>query len=396
MLSKVSLVSLATIFFSFPHAVSADGWTCIEGDGAPIQQDCLDAASALFSSLRVCEGYVFIPAGTAAHPGHTETVGTCEVWVAATGNGYSLRLQEAEAMFGLTATLGACPGAWGTADGTKSGGWEVGTRPPGSNTKKKREKPEPESASPPTRVHAKDITKRQSCQLPATSLVSTKPCQMRRLQSYGGSIPLTIDSESVNWMARNLATAVFADTFVNRYTVDYQVTPTRVFTVVLEDIGEDWDGLRQINNYQLSSLQDVIAGSIDYLAREGVVSSVNDLNRIGDYSTGYAYIKGLIWNSEPLTAMNTNLCNCGSPATTRRAVGNATSLELPVSQELWARRISGLTNPDLTPAKNNGLPSIGYVLKAIQSGGARLEYYHWFRYAGGGKGEQIELEGMVV
>jgi hypothetical protein len=71
------------------------------------------------------------PGGTAAHPGHSDTVGTCEVWIAATGGQGAIRVQEAEAMFGLMATLGACPGAWGTADGSKSVGWEVGTRPPG-------------------------------------------------------------------------------------------------------------------------------------------------------------------------------------------------------------------------------------------------------------------------
>ncbi|KAJ5683271.1 hypothetical protein N7462_006436 [Penicillium macrosclerotiorum] len=215
---------------------------------------------------------------------------------------------------------------------------------------------------------------------------------MRRLQSYGGSIPLSIDSETVNEMARNLATAVITDKTVNRYTVNNQISPTRVFTVVLEDIGEDWQGLREINNYQLSSLQDVIAGSIDYLAREGAVSCLNDLNRVNDYSTGYAYIKGLIWNSEPLTAMKTDLCNYGSTSTTRRAVENATSLDVPVTEELWLRRITGQTDPNLTPAKNNGILSIGHVLEVIQSGGARFEYYHWFRYGSGGQGEQIELE----
>jgi hypothetical protein len=203
-----------------------------------------------------------------------------------------------------------------------------------------------------------------------------------------------MDSESVDYMAKSLARAIFDDTATNRYTVNFQVTPTRMFTVVMEDIGEYWEGLRQVTNYQLSSLQDVIAGSIDYLRREGRASTVNDLNRIGDFSTGYAYIKGLIWNSEPKLGMNTELCTCGSAATTRRAVDNATSLELPVSVELEARRISGKTDASLTPATNGGLPSIGYILQAIENGGARFEYFHWFRYGAGGRGQQIELEGM--
>jgi hypothetical protein len=201
-----------------------------------------------------------------------------------------------------------------------------------------------------------------------------------------------MDSESVDYMAKSLARAIFDDTATNRYTVNFQVTPTRMFTVVMEDIGEYWEGLRQVTNYQLSSLQDVIAGSIDYLRREGRASTVNDLNRIGDFSTGYAYIKGLIWNSEPKLGMNTELCTCGSAATTRRAVDNATSLELPVSVELEARRISGKTDASLTPATNGGLPSIGYILQAIENGGARFEYFHWFRYGAGGRGQQIELE----
>lgn len=34
--------------------------------------------------LQLCEGYVLTPTGTVARPGHAETVGTCEVWIAVT------------------------------------------------------------------------------------------------------------------------------------------------------------------------------------------------------------------------------------------------------------------------------------------------------------------------
>jgi hypothetical protein len=85
MVSKISLMSFATVLLFFPHVVAADGYICTAGIGAPFQEDCFNAASALLSDLRLCEGYVLIPAGTAAHPGHSDTVGTYEVWIAATG-----------------------------------------------------------------------------------------------------------------------------------------------------------------------------------------------------------------------------------------------------------------------------------------------------------------------
>jgi len=60
--------------------------------------------------------------------------------------------------------------------------------------------------------------------------------------------------------------------------------------------------------------------------------------------------------------------------------------------DLDKRLFNSNADPASVPTQPNHIPTVGYLLDAIRRGQARFEYYSWFRYAGGGNGNQIELE----
>lgn len=287
---------LFLIFLHLPIPVlSYDGWTCFtDNPGPPNIADCMQAGMSILSEAKSCDGKIRVGAGGWGNPSVIESYGSCDVFLWATTD---IDVTGSDMLLGLTNAIGACPGAWGLGQ-SDTLGWAIGMRPHISLNGRR--------AGPSTNI-PRSLQSRQrpgQCKpLPDSALTTMEVSQLRRLEVSGSLQPQSLPASTIEKLAAKLVSDIYGDGNEVSYVASANLSPTKSFSVMLQDEGELWDRLKAI--YPPSKARGVgnnllkgdLADAINWLLKEGAQSTINDINRTGDFSTAAVFMMTAIYNN---------------------------------------------------------------------------------------------------